>query len=189
MFYVYPVLVSVGAALLYREDFGRRQALVLALGLGGVALTVGRPGSVPWIGIGLGLLAAVCTTGYFLGGRYAMSRDVDPLSITTLLYLTPSLVLVAIALVRGFHWPSMGAAGFASGVTVAGTVVPILMLFAAIRTIGAAPTALLSTIEPFLAVVFAYAFLGERLTGLQLAGGALIVAAVVVSAAPPRARG
>jgi drug/metabolite transporter (DMT)-like permease len=184
LFYAYPVLVSVGAAVFYDEPFGRRQAGILALGLVGVGLTAGRPGSVPLVGVLLGLLAAVCTTGYFLGGRYMMSRGVDPVGITTLLYLSPSVLLLVVVLVRGFEVPNLSASAYGSGVVMVGTVIPILMLFAAIRLIGAGMTALLSTIEPFLAIVFAYAFLDERLTGTQLVGGACILAAVVVSALP-----
>lgn len=186
LFYVYPALVSIGAAVLYHEPFGRREALILGLGLTGVALTAGRPGSVPLVGILLGLFAGVCTTGYFLGGRYLMHNGVEPLGITTVLYLVPSLALVAVALVRGFDVPSWSGSASASGVVLVGTVIPILMLFTAIRLIGAGTTALLSTVEPFLAVVLAYVVLDERLTATQLVGGASMIAAVAVSALPAR---
>ena len=186
LFYVYPVLVSIGAAVLYDEPFGRRQTLILGLGLAGVALTAGRPGSVPLVGILLGLFAGVCTTGYFLGGRYVLSKGVEPLAISTLLYLSPAVVLVLAAAVRGFDVPSSSASAYASGIVMIGTVIPILMLFTAIRLIGAGTTALLSTIEPFLAVVLAYVVLDERLTTTQLVGGAFILVAVVVSALPSR---
>ena len=186
MFYVYPALVSVGAAVLYREPFGRRQALVLALGLVGVALTAGRPGSVPVVGILLGLLAAVCTTAFLLGSRFLLGNGIEPLGITTLLYALPSAILIAVALVRGFDVPSLGGTGGAAGVVLLGTVFPILMVLSAIRLIGAATTALLSTVEPFVAVVLAYVVLDERLTATQLLGGVCIVLAVVLSALPVR---
>ncbi|HEY7536630.1 MAG TPA: DMT family transporter [Gaiellaceae bacterium] len=186
MFYVYPTLVSLGAAALYGEPFGRRHALVLALSLVGVALTVGRPGSAPLVGILLGLLAAASTTAYFLGSRFVLGRGVEPLGITTLLYSLPGAILVGIALVRGFDVPSAGGMGGALGVVLLGTVFPILMVLRAIVLIGAATTALLSTVEPFVAVVLAYVVLDERLTSTQLLGGACIVSAVLLSALPAR---
>jgi drug/metabolite transporter (DMT)-like permease len=182
MFYVYPALVSVGAAALYGEPFGRRHAAVLTLGLLGVALTVGRPGSVPPVGILLGLLAAACTTAYFLGSRFLLGKGVEPMGITTLLYALPAAILVGIALVRGFDLPSAGGMGGALGVVLVGTAFPILLVLRAISLIGAATTALLSTVEPFVAVVLAYVVLDERLTSTQLLGGACIVSAVVLSA-------
>jgi drug/metabolite transporter (DMT)-like permease len=184
LFYVYPVLVSVGASVLYKEEFGVQRLTTLVLGLAGVALTAGRPGSVPVAGVVLGLTAAVSTTAYFLVSRHVIDRGADPLGIASVVYVVPSLVLLVAIAVHGFDFPGAAGSGFSSGVVVIGTVLPILLLFGAIRRIGAALSALLGTLEPFVAVVLAYIFLDERLSGIQLVGGVFIIAAVVVSAMP-----
>jgi drug/metabolite transporter (DMT)-like permease len=53
------------------------------------------------------------------------------------------------------------------------------------RRIGAAQAALLSTIEPLWTIALAGLFLGESLTAVQAIGGALILAGVLLSQAPP----
>ena len=53
LFYVYPILVVIGAALFFNEPIGHRRALLIALGMCGLVLAVGTPESVPAIGVGL----------------------------------------------------------------------------------------------------------------------------------------
>lgn len=188
LFYAYPVLVTAGGALLYGEPFGRARIVVLVLVIAGLALTAGNPGSAPAVGIALGLLAACCTTVYFLGARYTMTKGTDPLAVTSLMYLAPSVALLAVAAARGVNVPGAAACGYALGVAVVGTLIPIIMVLVAIGLMGAGTTALLSTVEPFVAVVLAYLILGERLSVVQLVGGGLILLAVVVSALPQSRR-
>jgi drug/metabolite transporter (DMT)-like permease len=186
IFYAYPMLVSIAASLLFAEPFGRRQASVFFLSLLGLALTAGKPGSAPAAGVALGLLAALCTTGYFLAGRYVLSEGVDPLAVTSVNYLLPSLALLAIGASHGVRTPTWTGFGYALGVAVLSTIVPIVMLLSAIRAVGAGTSALLSVIEPFMAVVLAYLILGERLSATQLVGGCFLAAGVAVSAFPTR---
>jgi drug/metabolite transporter (DMT)-like permease len=54
--------------------------------------------------------------------------------------------------------------------------------------VGPSEAAILSTFEPVVTVVLAFFALGERLTPLQLAGGALVLAAVVLLQLPARRR-
>jgi drug/metabolite transporter (DMT)-like permease len=184
IFYAYPILVSVGAALLFGEPFGRRQVSVLGLSLVGLALTAGRPGSTPSVGVALGLLAAIGMTGYFLAGRYVLSEGVDPLVLTSVNFILPSVVLLAVVAAHGARVPNATASGYALGVAVLCTIVPVVMLVSAIRIIGAGTSALLSTVEPLIAVLLAYLLLGERLSPTQLVGGCFIAAGVCLSALP-----
>jgi drug/metabolite transporter (DMT)-like permease len=66
------------------------------------------------------------------------------------------------------------------------TVVAVSAFFAGLRRVGPSEAAILSTFEPVVTVALAYAVLGERLTPAQLAGGALVLAAVVLLQLRPR---
>ena len=67
-------------------------------------------------------------------------------------------------------------------VALVGTVVAVTASFAALERLGPADTAVVSTVEPVVSVLVAAAVLGERLSGLQVAGGALVLLAVLALA-------
>ena len=53
-----------------------------------------------------------------------------------------------------------------------------ILRFTAIHRVGASRTALYTYLEPFLGALFAVLMLGDRVTLLQFAGGAIVVTAV-----------
>jgi drug/metabolite transporter (DMT)-like permease len=60
------------------------------------------------------------------------------------------------------------------------TVVAIVAFFAGLARLGPTRTATLSTLEPVVTVTLAAVVLGEAVGPLQAAGGALVLAAVLV---------
>jgi drug/metabolite transporter (DMT)-like permease len=59
-------------------------------------------------------------------------------------------------------------------------MIAISLFLASLPRIGAARASLLSTVEPVVTVLLAAALLGDRLSPVQIAGGALVLAAVVM---------
>jgi DME family drug/metabolite transporter len=64
-------------------------------------------------------------------------------------------------------------------VVVVGTLLPFTCMVAALRHIPAPRAAVVATLEPVLAAVFAWFLHDERLAGVQVAGGVAVLAAVV----------
>ena len=62
------------------------------------------------------------------------------------------------------------------------TFTAITWYFAGLTRIGPTRASTLSTVEPAVTVALAAIFLGERIAPMQMAGGALILAAVVLLA-------
>ncbi len=73
LYFAYPLITVVGAALLFHEELGCRRALILVVALAGVALTIGAPESATWVGIVLGLAAGLCVAALILSSRHLMS--------------------------------------------------------------------------------------------------------------------
>ena len=71
-------------------------------------------------------------------------------------------------------------------IALVSTVVAVSAFFAGLRRVGPSEAAILSTFEPPVTVALAFAVLGERLSVVQLAGGALVLAAVVLLQLPGR---
>jgi drug/metabolite transporter (DMT)-like permease len=191
VFYVYPLLATLLAVPVLQERLTMGRLLLLALGIGGVALTVGAPGSASLAGVALGLLAAGCVGVQIVGSRYLMLKEsIDAIDLLPLIWIAPSIFLTALAFGKGVDFPTdtTGWLGGA-GVVVIGTFLGLIMFYTGVRRIGASNAALLSTVEPFVAVLLAFAFLDELLTASQFAGGAMILAAVVVLSLGERLRG
>ncbi len=179
--YLYPVLVAVGATLLYGEQFTLARGAALALALGGAALIIGfeRGGSAA--GVALAIAAASIYAVYILAGTRLM-RNVPPLAAATVVICSTAVVYGGIAFVRGPVWPAT-AGGWLSiaALALVSTVAAIAFFFAGLERVGPTSASILSTLEPAVAVTLAVLLLGEALTPAKLAGGLLILAAVLVT--------
>jgi drug/metabolite transporter (DMT)-like permease len=60
------------------------------------------------------------------------------------------------------------------------TVLPVFLLSFAIRRIGSGSASLIGSIGPVSTIFMAYVFLNERISLLQIAGSALVLAGVLV---------
>jgi drug/metabolite transporter (DMT)-like permease len=67
------------------------------------------------------------------------------------------------------------------GVVIIATVVPYLFSVGAVRLIPAARVGLASTSEPVIAAITAWLLIGESLQPLQVAGGVIVVAGILVA--------
>jgi len=182
LLYAYPALVVLFAWLIGRERPTARRLGVLALATAGVALVLlgGAGTSFSAAGAAFGLAAALAYTLYILGSD-SVVRGLHPLTLAALVTTGAALAYVGALLVRG-GWDidfSATTWGVLAGL-VATTVFAISGFLGALRLIGPSRASILSTVEPVVTVVLAYAILGERLAPAQLAGGAMVVLACVL---------
>jgi len=187
LFYINPLLVTIGAGPIFGERLGRQSAKFLGLGMLGIALTVGLPHSASALGVACGLGAGVFTSVFILGSRHVMSRTVDTFQFMALAYTGPAAAMLGALLIHGTDSTSAPALEYALLVIALGTVLPALLLYSAIRLIGAGHAARLATVEPLTAVVLSFLVLGDTLTPTQIAGGVLVLVSVVLLAASPEA--
>ncbi|HYM84782.1 MAG TPA: DMT family transporter [Candidatus Dormibacteraeota bacterium] len=76
-------------------------------------------------------------------------------------------------------WPGL------LGIAVLSTALAIQAFYAASARIGAAQTALVSTVEPVWTITIATLFFRESLSPVQLVGGALVLGGVVLAQTTP----
>jgi drug/metabolite transporter (DMT)-like permease len=190
--YTYPAFVTIAAIALGRETPSRRRIGALLASSGGVALVLLGAGSgdFDWLGAAMAVGAALSYTGYILvSDRVGGHLDALPLA---------ALVTTGAALTFGIAGTATGSldAGFASegwawlaAIALVSTVTPIVLFFAGLKRVGPSTAAILSTLEPPTTVALAYLAFGESLTAVQLAGGALVLGAVLaLHVRPPRLR-
>lgn len=188
LFYVYPLIITIAAYMMFGEELTRGRVLLLMVGTAGIALTVGIPDAATAEGIGWGLGAGLCVSIYILGGRHLMSRSVDSFQYVALSFAGALLALVPFSAALGIDWPPADAVPYAVSLIVISSVMPTLCFYFAVGRIGAGAAARLATVEPVVAVVLSVIVLGEAIVASQIVGGALVVAAVAALVAPMSTR-
>jgi drug/metabolite transporter (DMT)-like permease len=182
---------------LLKERLDWVKVVAIILSLTGCALVSGALDTAAWqsnlLGILIGLLSGLCYASYSLMGRSASQRGLNPW--TTLLYtfafaafflllanLLPGTRLPGVAAQPGdLFWLGKSAAGWvilfllAAGPTVLG----FGLYNVSLSQLPSSVANLILTSEPVFTAAFAYLFLGERMTALQISGGLLILAGVV----------
>jgi len=194
LLYLHPALVALLAALFLREPMTAVKLAALGVALAGMTLTVApalaASGAQAYprlpIGIAFGLAAAAIYSVYIVAGTRLTER-IAPLALSTVVVASAAVVFVVAAVVNGPVFPR-SLAGWAAitGIALVSTVAAITLFFAGLARIGPTQASTLSTIEPVFTVALAAGFLGERIGAIQAAGGALILAAVVILARSSR---
>ena len=175
-----PVLVTVLSAIFLKDRITPVKLAALGLALAGAFLTIGFSSEGTPLGIVLGVGAAVIYSVYIVAGSRVM-QNVQALPASAVIMASAGLVYGGLAAVRGTVLPSTPGGWLAIlGIAVLCTVVAITTFMAGIVRIGPTNAATVSTLEPVVAVVLAGLLLNESLSPLKLAGGALILAAVVI---------
>jgi drug/metabolite transporter (DMT)-like permease len=134
------------------------------------------------IGAALATLDAVILAAYFL----IAERLVGRYSSWALLCVGFAAAAIAWSAVRPpwtLPWADLrGELGISVlGVVVIATVVPYLFSVGAVRLIPAARVGLASTSEPVIAAVTAWILIGESLEPLQVVGGGIVIAGILLA--------
>ncbi|TME97116.1 MAG: hypothetical protein E6I40_01985 [Chloroflexi bacterium] len=183
--YTGPILLLVWARLRGRR-VGGRLWLAAALALAGCFFAAGAYDAAlrELNGVGLALAAAdaVIFALYFALAERLQTRY----STSTVLVWGFGFALVGWSVVRPLWtlpWTTTPPEAYAllAAVVVVATVIPFALTLGAIALIPAARVGLAGTFEPAVAAVAAWVVLGERLEPLQLVGGAIVLAGVVLA--------
>jgi drug/metabolite transporter (DMT)-like permease len=192
LLYVYPALVFVGAVVLGRDHIDRRRVIALVLATGGAALVLagGGTGHLDALGVALGLSAAVTYSVYILVADRVVA-GIDAFLLSALIATGAASTLWVAGFVSGTLNLGFDLAGWGwiACLALASTVLAISAFLAGLPKVGPATASIVSTVEPMVAVGMAMLVFGERLGVVQVAGGALVLAAVVLLAAKVRDRG
>jgi drug/metabolite transporter (DMT)-like permease len=180
-YFVYPLLTGIGGALTGLDRLTWRGAAAALVAFLGLALMLrAHPGGLDPVGIAFALAASVIRTVMLLITRASLSQSDARLS-TWYSLLSSTLVFVVIcALTQTWNAPqtNLGWAAFI-GISIT-TTIAILAVFVSTKRVGPFRTALIMNLEPLLATVLSVLFLGDVITPLQAAGGAIMIAALCV---------
>ena len=183
MLFLYPTLVVVLSALLFRRPVRRQETVAMALSYAGILLVFLREAGGGAIFTGGALVfASALAYAVFLVGSGHMIQRLGATRFTALTMIVAGLACIAQFLVtRPLRALALPAAVYILALAMAllSTVVPAFLLSAGIRRIGPRRAALLGFAGPISTILLAWIFLGEPLTAAKIAGTGLVLAGML----------
>jgi drug/metabolite transporter (DMT)-like permease len=177
--YMAPLLLLLWLSLFHGRHLAPSLWGAVALSIVGCALVVQAydPGALDGLGVAYAAGAAVTFAIYMVASERAGQRYE---SVTTLLwaFLFASLFWAVVQPWWDFPFSETDP-WLALGVIVIGTLLPFICVVAALRHLPAPRAAVAATLEPVIAAIFAWWLHDEHLAAVQLAGGALVLGAVL----------
>lgn len=178
-YYFAPVIVTVVCPVLFKEKLTRKQILCFVMSTLGLVMITGigeLGGGNHFLGILFGLGAAVFYATVILLNKFI--KNVEGIHRTFLQFLAAIVVLIPyVAVSGGVTLGSMNAVGWVNLLIVGliHTGLTYCMYFSALKELPGQKAAILSYIDPLVAVLISVTVLNETMTPWQLIGGILIL--------------
>ena len=178
-YYFAPVIVTLVCPILFHEKLTGKKFLCFVMSTLGLVLITGigdTRGSDDLKGILFGLGAAAFYAAVILLNKFI--RSVAGIQRTFLQFLAAIVILIPyVAATGGVSLGTLDARGWVCLLIVGffHTGVTYCLYFSALRELPGQEVALLSYMDPLVAVIVSVTVLGEPVTVPQLAGGALIL--------------
>ncbi len=178
-YYFAPVIVTLVCPILFKEKLTGKQIICFAMStLGLVMITgIGSAGiGKDFVGILFGLGAALFYVAVILLNKFI--KNVEGIHRTFLQFLSAIVILLPyVCLTSGVTLGTLNSKGWINLLIVGliHTGITYCLYFSSLKELPGQKAAILSYIDPLVAVLISVILLGEPMTLLQAAGGVLIL--------------
>jgi RarD protein len=191
-YYFAPVIVTLVCPILFKEKLTKKQFICFFMSTVGLVLITGLGevgGGKDFIGILFGLGAAAFYATVILLNKFI--RNVEGIHRTLLQFIAAVVTLVPYVLLtggvtlgglNGFGWANLLIVGLIH------TGVTYCMYFSSLKELPGQKAAILSYIDPLVAVLISVTILGESMTLWQVIGGMLILGFTLWNEISPKAK-
>lgn len=189
--FVYPIMVAVIMAAVYKEKAGWMTIVCIALATVGIGLLMGNPdgGFVSITGTILVVASALTYAVYIVAVNKTSLAKVATLTVTFYVLLFGLSLFLVRLLASGQPLfptlPDWKLWGCVAGLAIFPTALSFGCTNGAIQSIGSTPTAILGAFEPVTAVIIGVFAFGEVLTPRIICGLVMIIVAVILVIAGP----
>lgn len=189
-YYFAPIIVTLVCPVLFKEKLTAKQMICFAMSTLGLVLITGIGevrGGADLAGILFGLGAAVFYATVILLNKFI--KNVEGIHRTFLQFLSAIVTLIPyVVITSGLALKSLNGMGWLNLLIVGliHTGVTYCMYFSALRELPGQKAAILSYIDPLVAVCVSVTVLGEAMTLRQAIGGILILGFTLWNELPPK---
>ncbi|MDP4090954.1 MAG: DMT family transporter [Bacillota bacterium] len=182
LLYTYPIMVFIYMFVFERKAAGKGKLIALLTAFTGCFFSLGLTsgvGRLSLLGIGFGLLSAVFFSFMNIYSEKKL-RNVNPLCIN---FYSTAFSLISLIIYEPPHF-IIGAGintrliGLTTVLAVFCEIVPLTLLYAAIKYIGSLKVSIIGNLEIPTAMILSFVLLGESLTSIQVIGAAMVIYSV-----------
>jgi drug/metabolite transporter (DMT)-like permease len=194
--YTAIVIVPLVSLLLFKEKVRPRLWFGIAAVLVGLAIVSNLWNSnLNPIGVAWAFMAAVCLSIYFLIGEHTQ-RKRDAMSTLFYTFAVASVFWAIMNLINPAKMIDINLVfnlgGNLSGISmpvwagllwigIMGSFIPMLLDYIALGNLSATAVGVIATAETVFATIFAWAWLNESMTTLEVIGGLIVVAGIILA--------
>ena len=182
--FVYPVLVAIIMAVVFKEKVSPITMFSIALAIVGISMLCKSPGgqTLSLVGITFVFLSSLSYAIYIVGVNRSSLKDM-PIAKLTFYVLLFGLSVYVVRLqfcteLQVIPTPMLWIN--AVSLAVFPTVISLVTMTKAIHYIGSTPTAILGALEPVTALFFGVLVFGEQLTPRIILGILMVITAVTL---------
>lgn len=197
--YLAPVFVALWARFYVHDPVRRRLWLAIALSLFGLSLVVelwGGGSSLDGLGVLACFVTALAYAAYVLMAERSLERGRDVYSLLAWGFSFAALFWAVVqpwwsfpteivderaSLLGRFDDVSAPVWLLLAYIVVLGTVVPFIFLVSALHHVPATRVTIVAMLEPVLAAIVAWFWLGEELAAVQIVGGLIVLVGVILA--------
>ena len=178
-YYFAPVIVTIICPILFHEKLTKKQIMCFIMSTLGIVLITGIGdinGENDFIGILFGLGAAVFYATVILLNKFI--KNIEGIHRTFLQFISAIIILIPYVLsTSGITLGKLNSIGWINLLIVGliHTGVTYCMYFSSLKELPGQKAAILSYIDPLVAVLISVTILGETMTPWQMIGGILIL--------------
>ncbi|KOP82716.1 transporter [Bacillus sp. FJAT-21945] len=185
-YYFAPVFVMILSPFVLREQLSIKKIVCIGVAIIGMLMIVGEGISASRsddiLGLSFGLIAAAFYAALLLLNKFI--KDMEKLELTIIqLGITTLLLMPYVFLTSGFgiFEVSSSSIPFIFILGIINTGIGFWLFFAGMENLKGQNIAMLSYVDPFVAILISAIILQEQLTIVQMLGGALLLGSTFVS--------
>ncbi len=184
LLFVYPVMVAVIMATLFKEKVTVSTVVSIALSLAGITLLYhgGNGATLSTTGVLLVMVSSLTYAVYIVIVNKSSLR-LSSVKLTFYVLVFGVLTILGYTAAMGQHIQLLTTPaqwGYAAMLALVPTVISLVLMVIAVHDIGSTPTAIMGALEPLTAVAIGVMCFGENFTARLATGIVLILAAVIL---------
>ena len=181
--FIYPVLVTVFAAILYKEKLYFSKIISLCLSVFGIYILIGNGNIIlNFKGVILAIFSGLFYAYYIVGVSHSEVKKIDSFVLTFYLSVISAVCFFILGTISGQLSFDIKPYSFlaSGGIALVSTVLALTMFLKGIKIIGPSNAAILNTLEPIVSIILDVLILEEKLSFSIVIGCIFILFSVII---------